>query len=149
MSNKAEFLTSLGLNPKGRYLFHGTSPESAEAIEREGFKVGAPERNGVSAGSGVYLTKDPQEAATFGPEVLAVHLGKTKIDRDAYYAAMNARIRSRTDLSMDEAMSRVLRDSESHAFTDPDEPHTIVVDPQHLKVHGRRNLSDAQFGGQQ
>lgn len=141
MSRKNEFLTSLGLNPKGRYLFHGTSPEAADSIQRDGFQVGAPERNGSSAGSGVYLTRDPDEAATFGPEVLAVHLGKTKIDRDAYYDAMNERISSKTDISADTAMKRVLRRSGAHAFTDPDDPHTIVVDPQHLKVHGRRNLS--------
>lgn len=141
MSRNEEFLGSLGLNPKGRYMFHGTSPENADAIQKTGFKVDMPERNGTTAGSGVYLAKTPEEAASFGPEVLAVKMGKTKVSKDAW---MNAASRWHDPRPFEKVLAERVDWDDAHGYWDPDEPHAVVTDPQHLKVAGRRNLS-AQF----
>ena len=140
MSRKEEFLTQLGLNPKGRYMFHGTSPENAESIMKEGFKVGMPERNNAGNIKGIYLAKTPDEAADYGPEVIAVHMGKTKVDKEAYWESAWTKRYAKTNISDTTAMKRTLKQSGSHAFIDPDEPHTIVVDPQHLRPHGHTAL---------
>ena len=133
----------MGLNPKGRFMFHGTSPENAESISKEGFKVGMPERNGASGGEGVYLAKTPEEAASFGPTVLAVHLGKTKVSRSAWQDAAYSFHDKRP---FEKKLSESLEWDDAHGYWDPDEPHAIVTDPRHLKVRGQRNLSTEQFG---
>jgi len=142
MSRKEEFLGSMGLNPKGRYMFHGTSPENADAIEKTGFKVDMPERNGTSAGSGVYLAKTPEEASSYGPEVLAVKMGKTKVSKDAW---INAATRWHDKRPFETKLAERIDWDDAHGYWDPDEPHAIVTDPRHLKVAGRRNLSPEQF----
>lgn len=141
MSRKEEFLGSLGLNPKGRYMFHGTSPENADEIAKSGFRTGMPERNGTSGGQGVYLAKTPEEAASYGSEVLAVNMGKTKVSKDAW---MEAASRWHDKRPFEKKLAERVNFDDAHGYWDPDEPHAIVTDPQHLKVAGRRNLS-AQF----
>lgn len=143
MSRKEEFLTQLGLNPKGRYMFHGTSPESADSIMREGFRLDRGERHGRSGGEGVYLAKTPEEASEYGPEVLAVHMGKTRVSKDAY---MEASTRWYDKRPFEEKLQEQLKFDDAHAYRDPDEPHTIVTDPSHLKPHGHAALG-RQFEG--
>lgn len=79
------------LNPRqfgNKVFYHGTTPEAAESISREGFSL-SHERHGHSGGTGVYLTSNPDVAREFGPAVVEVSLRKgTKINREDSFAAL-------------------------------------------------------------
>merc|ERR1712098_524240 len=68
---------------ESRTMFHGTRPEAAKSIQKEGFK---PSTNGM-LGPGVYVSQDINKARKHGAVVLEteVRTGKVKkIDRQGH-----------------------------------------------------------------
>ncbi|CAE7395331.1 unnamed protein product [Symbiodinium pilosum] len=69
--------------PEVYTMYHGTSREAAERIEREGFQ---PSETGM-LGPGVYVSRDIEKAMKYGPVVLevTVEVGRVKrIDRQGH-----------------------------------------------------------------
>lgn len=134
---KAAFLESAGLQVKGNVLFHGTSPENAESIMREGFRTDAEERHGKSGGEGVYLHHDPQEAAKYGPTMVVVRKGGGPLANwhEMLFDTMRGSHSSQRypDLSREERTAKYLKDYGHPGYKDPDDKSTIITDPSVLR----------------
>lgn len=123
-------MEAVGAHLPNNVLFHGTSPEAAEAIAREGFSL-AHETHGRSAGEGVYLHRDPLIAAQHGQAVIAVKLAKgTKVagKTDTAEAEWRATV-DRSDKPYEDRFRQRLADWDYHGHTDVDDGSTIVHDP--------------------
>lgn len=138
---RKHFMEAVGEHLPNSVYFHGTTPEAAEAISREGFRTDM-ERHGQSAGSGVYLHKDPLVAGAHGDTVVAVKLAKgTKIANptDTADAEWRAIRNSSAGGSHEERMYQHLHDWDYHGHTDPDDRSVVVHDPQ--RVHYMRHYA--------
>lgn len=128
MGRKEEFLASAGLDLKGSLLFHGTSPESAIRIMREGFDPNADQRHGRASGEGIYLHHDPSFAAKFGPSMVIVRRGGGPLAsmHDMTFGP-GWKIRG------PEEQMQYLKDYGHPGYKDPDDKSTIITDPSVLR----------------
>lgn len=131
-----------------KVYYHGTSPEAAQAIEREGFKL---PKNPAANGPGVYLTDDPKVAESYGGSVVKVQVaGKLAGERTstnaAYEAAWNKSTKQNPNV-MPHDGDQILKEAGFKGKTD-DDGAKVVFDPQHVKFIGHHALNPAQFGGQ-
>ena len=130
MSRKEHFLQAAGLDLKGSLLFHGTSPESAESIMREGFRLDAGERHGRSGGQGVYLHHDPEEAAKYGEAMVVARKKGTLAN---FYDMAWDRMHVNKGLTEDEHAAQYLSKYGNVGYKDPDDNATIIYDTSALK----------------
>ena len=104
-----------------RVYFHGTEPDAARAILREGFRIsdlrhGPALRNGRSAGAGVYVASKLESAANWGSVIIDCRLAEgTRILRvdEEYDVRVIERLRRRfgrdlfePDMRVDRALPR-------------------------------------------
>lgn len=134
------------LSPKqfgNKVFYHGTTPEAAEAISREGFSL-EHEANGRSGGQGIYLTSKPEVAREFGPAVVEVSLRKgVKINRGDSFAALTPPLNrhfkaARTEnpnLSLDEFWTQHSQ-REGFGGHKDDDGSIIVYDPKNVGYRG-------------
>lgn len=124
--------------------YHGTTPEAAQAIEKEGFRL--PETPAAN-GPGVYLSADPEVARSYGKAVVKVQVaGKIASERnstDAAYEALWNRTRKQDPSSFPHDGDQILKESGFKGKTD-DDGAKVVFDPQHVKFIGHHALG-AQF----
>ncbi|CAB4124055.1 hypothetical protein UFOVP45_126 [uncultured Caudovirales phage] len=119
--------------------FHGTTPEAAQAIEKEGFRL---PKTPAANGPGVYLSDDPEVAKSYGPAVVKVQvsgrIASGRTSDDAFYRAAGNRI---SKLPYDTDQDEILRDSGFKGKTD-DDGAKVVFDPQHVKFVGHHALGE-------
>lgn len=127
MTRREDFAEAAGIKvPKGA-LFHGTSPESAEAIMREGFRLDTEQRHGRASGEGVYLHHNPEEAAKYGPAMVVVRRsgGPLADWHEMSYSGWKPR---------SEEEQAEYRERHGHpGYKDPDDGSTIITDTSVLK----------------
>jgi len=126
-SRREAFMAASGLSLPKNVLFHGTSPENAESIMREGFRLDAPERHGRASGEGVYLHTDPLVAAKHGPAMVVAKRGGGPLANWREMTFDGWKVRS------DEEAAKFLRQNGNPGFKDPDDGSTIITDPGVLK----------------
>ena len=138
------------LSPKqfgSKVFYHGTTPEAAEAISREGFSL-KNEANGRSGGQGVYLTSKPEIAREFGESLVEVNLRKgTKINREDSISALLPSMRShyRATMAQNPDMSHEdywVQHSQSEGFGGhrDDDGSIIVYDPKNVGYRGHSTV---------
>lgn len=122
--------------------YHGTTPEAAKAIEKEGFRL---PKTPAANGPGVYLSHDPEVAKAYGPSVVKVQvagrIAGSRASEDAFYYAGRQRIMK---AGYDEDQHEVLKEQGFKGKTD-DDGAKVVFDPQHVKFLGHHALSPSQF----
>ena len=121
--------------------YHGTTPEAAQAIEKEGFRL--PETPAAN-GPGVYLATDPEVAKSYGPAVVKVavtgRIASARTSDDAFYYTARQRL---SKAGYDEDQHEYLQEQGFKGKTD-DDGAKVVFDPQHVKFVGHHALG-AQF----
>jgi hypothetical protein len=125
-------------------FFHGTTPEAAEAISKEGFKLpDTPAANGP----GIYLAKDPEVAKSYGPAVVKVQvagkIASARTSDDAFYYSARQKM---SKAGYDEDQHEVLKEQGFKGKTD-DDGAKVVFDPAHVKYISHEVVSGAQHRG--
>lgn len=115
--------------------FHGTTPEAAESISKDGFKVG----QGSSAGRGVYLHDYEHRVKDYGSTVVAaeVSVGDYSVHPNPW-ADSEVRDKARSmghtsHEALTDHLHEILPELGYHAHRDPDDHATVVYDPS--RVH--------------
>lgn len=117
--------------------YHGTTPEAAQSIEKEGFRL--PETPAAN-GPGVYLSDDPEVAKSYGGAVVKVQvagrIAGSRTSEDAYFRAAGNRM---SKLPYDTDQHEILQESGFKGKTD-DDGAKVVFDPQHVRFIGHHAL---------
>jgi hypothetical protein len=126
-SRREAFMAASGLTIPKNALFHGTSPENADAIMREGFRLDAPQRHGRASGEGVYLHHDPLVAAQHGSAIVVAKRGGGPLAdwHQMTYKGWSTR--------SEEEQASYRRENGHPGFKDPDDKSTVITDPGVLK----------------
>ena len=129
---------------KNQEFYHGTTPEAAEAISKEGFKL---PKTPAANGPGIYLAKDPEMAKSYGPAVVKVQvtgrIAGSRTSDDAFWYSAGQR---RRKAGYDEDQDEVLKEQGFKGKTD-DDGAKVVFDPAHVQYVSHSVLSGAQRRG--
>jgi hypothetical protein len=114
-------------------LYHGTTPEAAREIERNGFRLPAV---APANGPGIYLTHSPEIARSYGPHVVAVQVtGKIASGRtseDAAYEGVWNKSYKKDPKFFSHDGDAILQEAGFKGKTDEDGAK-VIFDPSHVQ----------------
>ena len=117
----------------GETLYHGTDEASAHSIKEHGFHLDNV-RNGRESGHGVYLTRNREEAASYGSHVVEAKVLTHNLHDDPWMSEDTAHVPVHE-------ISSHLEHAGFHGHIDPDDGAHVVYNPAHVHVvavHGPR-----------
>lgn len=127
--------------------FHGTTPEAAEEISQHGFST-ATQRNGSSAGRGVYLHDQDRQTRQYGPVTVAAEVpDHVEIHPNPYadheIVSRASELASTRGGELHDHITTALQEQGYGGHRDPDDRATIIHDPKNVEYLTHYNYDEA------